>query len=45
MKNAFLKSEEFLDPEIETRKETPTENLSKIEEIIASYLTKTQERQ
>lgn len=45
MKNAFLKSEEFLDLEVETKKETPTENLSKIEEIVASYLMKTQERQ
>jgi hypothetical protein len=44
MKNAFLRSEEFLDLEIETR-QTQTENISKIEEIVMSYLTKTQERQ
>jgi hypothetical protein len=44
MKNAFLRSEEFLDLEIETR-QTQTENISKIEEIVTSYLTKTQERQ
>jgi hypothetical protein len=45
MKNAFLKSEEFLDLEIETRKESPTENLSKIEELVTSLVIKTQERQ
>lgn len=44
MKNAFLRSEEFLDLEIQTGK-TQTENISKIEEIVTSYLTKTQERQ
>jgi len=45
MKNAFLKSEEFLDLEIETRKESPTENLSKIEQLVTSLMTKTQEKQ
>jgi len=44
MRNAFLRSEEFLDLEIVTR-ETPRENISKIEEIVASCLMKTQERQ
>jgi len=44
MKNAFLKSEEFLDLEIET-KESQTKNISKIEEIVTSCLMKTQERQ
>jgi hypothetical protein len=44
MKNAFLRSEEFLDLEIETR-QIQTENISKIEEIVTSCLTKAQERQ
>ncbi|MFN3653759.1 MAG: hypothetical protein ACK4TO_00335 [Candidatus Nitrosotenuis sp.] len=42
MKNAFLRSEEFLDLEIETR-QTQTENISKIEEVVTSCLMKTQE--
>ncbi|MFY9300326.1 MAG: hypothetical protein WAO91_03970 [Candidatus Nitrosotenuis sp.] len=43
MKNAFLRSEEFLDLEIETG-QTQTENISRIEEIVTSCLMKTQER-